>query len=692
MKKQLLVFSALVLCGGVLASCNQTTTTSEVDTRLSVALNAEKGSTITLDNVEGKYDAGETVKFTVKMDSDLNELVAVMLGEEELKFDSNLEGSFTMPNHDVTLKTVVYSKGDGSLRNVSKLADDFVEPETKDDVEAILVAGEAVVGKFNSEEKLHNTFANFSWTYADLVSKPSRDGNVIVRGTTKKNTTVTQSAVGYALQRGLYDESHYYEIEESNDNTFSVTTAQVVPHIYKVVDADETSNSNEITKADATSKAASSGFLEAIQSKILGNASIWYGKEDGVTVSTEVSSDKTTFTTTLSSIYPAAYSSGTNKVSEFKVTADGDNFISKIEFNYKEYAYADYDAESKEFADGATPTLTSGLTYEATRDYKNQVEMPFDIADFVMNDFDITLLQTIYKSAYSSTTTEITDSIEGNSTLQFRAINKDYDSFASIKPLISGVTEGFGTINKDCTSMTVDKIGEFEVTFDNGLGKTKKVKLTATQPTATGIEFSGASSAMFVGVDNVLNVTVTPTLAKQDATLEIDTSKSGVNATITKVSDGVFKVNPEAAGTLYLKSTANEGKIEKTLTVKTFVKPSISEMTEVLAANSFRVYTNSQYYYVNFNADGTGKVYAVGSSYSTSSNYENTFTWTVDEDTLAFTIVNGTHEGEEKWVELSSFTYISESNTTASFKDCYYDKVTEIASKSLTKVDRKTFD
>ncbi len=695
MKKQLLVLSAFVLCGGVLASCNNTsadssdtttTTTSETDTRFSVNVNAEDGSTITLDNSDAKFDAGEEVKFTVEVTNDLKELTAVMLDDKTLTVDENGAGSFTMPNHAVTLKTLLYTKGDGSLRKVSKLADDFTEPTSKDDVATLLSEGIAVVGTFNSEEKIHNTYSTFSYPYLDLVSRSSRDGNVAIQGNYRKNTSA-RAACAYFYQAGFYDDEHFYDIQTTNDGGVTVNSLTFNPHVYNVVDEESTSSDYEITKADAKTKSSSAGFLDDILSKVVNDRNIWNSTEGFMTVTTDISSDKTYFTTKLSSIYPASYSSGSVKVTEISLTVDGDHFVSKVDFTYQEYSMADYNSDEKKINDGATAKVDTGLTYSATRDYKDLVEMPFDIEDFVMNDYDVELF------LYSSPYTEVTDAtVVGNSTYKYNVISHDNPSLNTIKPRVVGATDDFVSVDTSNAVFTVEKVGKFNLQFDNGLGKVKEVSLTATQPKGTSVTFSKAEGeSIFANEENELKVTVTPTLAVQDATLEVDSSKTGgVNATVTKKSDGVFSVKPADVGTVYLKATGIDGSVTKSLSLKSVTKPSLDKLKEALSTHTLKGASQNyySYFFINFNADGTGTFFNSDNSSGSPIDMQDDFTWTVDEDTLEFTIVYPEKTGRN-WIKLVSVSYESAESMFVSSIYCYYGSE-KAKSQSFNFIDRKT--
>ena len=687
MKKPLLVLAALLLTGASLTACddNSKPTTTEVDTKLAVSVEASEGTSLSLNKEDGKYDAGEKVEFVVKVTDNLKELKGVILDDEELSIDSEGKGHFYMPNKAVTLKTIATSIGDGSLLKVTKLADDAALPSTMDEVKAAFEASSLVQGKFASKENVEVNYSDFTWARAKLESKGSRKGGVVTKGIINEGVSVDASSP-YFYQAGLEGETHAYTISSTGSYRFSDTPSfSLKPVIYKVVDevSDKTS---QVSKEGATKLSQTQDFVSMIKSKILDSYSIF--DKTNTTIVTEVDPSKEFYTLTVSSIYEG-YSS--TSVTKFVASIDGDSFVRSVDFDTTSYDSSNWDKENKKPVEGATAKTTGFLDYSATRGYKEDFDLEYDINDFVMHDYDVQFLESTTGS-YSSNKVDA-DKVSGNAKLTYQVWEKGSSEFSSIKPKMVGITEGFGEIASNGLSVAeITKLGEFEITFDNGLGETKVVKLTSLKPKASKLAFSLSSgSSIFAESATEVTVSVTPSLADQDATLELDTSySSGVDATIVSKGNGVYSITPASVGTVYLVAKANNGQLSSKVSYKVIEKPSLESIMSVLTEKT--IYKSGSYstgyngYYINFNADGTGKLY-VGSS--DDGYYSVEFTYSIDPDTLKFSFTFPSHEGKKVWYEIESFSYASSSSISGSFVGEYNNKADNY-SFSMSTTARKT--
>ncbi len=671
MKKQLLVLSALLLTGATLASCdNSSASTTVEEVKYSVSLEAEQGSSITLSDSKGAFEPGVRVDFQVEMTSDLKEFFGVLLDDEVLYVDNEGKGHFTMPNHDVTLKTVLATVGDGSLRNVSTLADDFVAPTTMDEVKKVFAASALVQGKYASGEIVENTFSNFSWPEAHLVSAGSRSGGVMTYGSVRTGVG-SDSTTPYFYQAGMEGDKYFYTITSSGTDSLTSSTQQykVEPKIYNVFD-EVKDKSKEKTKEEAERLSSTQDFISMISDDILGAYSIWATSEDSISVVSEISEDKKSYSVVIDSVY-SGYSS--TAVSTFSALIDGDGFVDMVGFETESYKTSDWDKENKAPVEGAKPDTTGEFSYIAVRDYKEDFNLSYDINDFVMHDYDIKWKQ---KTGSSYSAVNVVDNkVDGNATVSFQISSYDVN-FNTIKPRIVAITDGFGTINSAGTSFEVTKLGKFKVTFDNGLGELKEVELEAVKPAAQKIEFSLASNAsIFAGHENEITVKVTPSLADQDVTLAVDDTKSGVETLIVDQGNGVFTLKPAEAGNVYLKAATKDGSKTATLALKAIEKPTMESAKAVLTSKSLKLYANYEYYWINFNEDGTGVMY-VGSTYDGFVSYA--FTYTIDAD-LNFTFTFPSHEGKDTWYAIKSITYGSETSVSGTIEGAYYGAAKEFS-------------
>ena len=249
MKKNLVLFSTLLLCGAGLTSCG-----ANGPELYTVTLNAEEGSSIVISNEltkngEMKWVAGTTVEFAVEVASSLNELTGVTVDNVTLTPFEEGNYKFVMPMHDVEIKTTVFTVGDGALLKVKDVTDDMKVSDV-DSVAALL--DEAVKnepefikeGTLKGDYKVDSTYDSFSYH-----AKANRNGGVVVTGNVRKSE-FNNMPIAYYYQSGiLKNEEKVYKIEGVSN--VDSKKFELTPTIYDVV-ADD-SEKVGITGADKES-------------------------------------------------------------------------------------------------------------------------------------------------------------------------------------------------------------------------------------------------------------------------------------------------------------------------------------------------------------------------------------------------------------------------------------------------------
>lgn len=691
MKKTLVLFSTLLLCGVGLTSCRQK---EEPVTYYEVTLDAQEGSSIVVTNElsedkEMKFVAGTTVEFSVSVeDTTLNQLTSVLVDDVTLALNESGDYKFAMPMHDVVIKTTVFSVGDGSLLKVA----DVKEEEVPTDLAGVVnkldasVAQESVYVKESTLKGDYQFDSSFYKEYS-IKSRVNRDGGVVAKGNVRKSEYNAMPESYYYQSGILADEKHAFKLEgsgTSDNHTFSLT-----PTIFTVVSDDaESVGQKEKTLTDARAMNTAYGFSKTLRNTIFKddasqafNESTYCSWKD-ISVDSKVAEDKKSYTVTLSANY-TTYSGGYERPS-MALTFNGNGVLTHAEFKKDEYAAGSWDKENNTLVDGATIEGTTSLTYEATIGYKDAVELKYDINDFVLNDYEVVINSkmlredTIYNADASK--------IEAGSTLSFKFVSEE-DTMFAIRPTIVSVSEGFATVDSYGESLTVDKVGDFVVSFDNGLGKIFEKHITAVQPVGREIELSvNSSSNLFANSDNEVVVKVIPTPSKQESSLTVDTSKTGgVEATITPIEGqpGHYNVVPSATGKLYLLATAENGSLTSSVTVNVIEKPSKEGILATLTSKTLKAYNRNIYGtdYINFNADGTGQ-------YENSDDGVMDFTWTLDETTFKFDLVFDI-EGKTNYNIVTDFAATSNTTFSGTFFQVYYgSEYTDFVNFTLT--DRRS--
>lgn len=687
MKKNLVLFSTLLLCGAGLTSCG-----ANGPELYTVTLNAEEGSSIVISNEltkngEMKWVAGTTVEFAVEVASSLNELTGVTVDNVTLTPFEEGNYKFVMPMHDVEIKTTVFTVGDGALLKVKDVTDDMKVSDV-DSVAALL--DEAVKnepefikeGTLKGDYKVDSTYDSFSYH-----AKANRNGGVVVTGNVRKSE-FNNMPIAYYYQSGiLKNEEKVYKIEGVSN--VDSKKFELTPTIYDVVaDDSEKVGQQEKTLTDAKRMDKAFGFASLIRNSIFKddgssafNTSKYTSWKD-VEVASTVSSDNKTVTVNVKGNY-TTYTGDKYERPEVNLVFDGDKVLVKAVFTYSSYLKADWDADNKVLADGATPVSIKSFTYEGVRGYKDVVDLKYDINDFVMHDYDVM----VDSKMLSETKLYDVDAtaIEAGATIYFR-FKTDEDTMWTVTPKAVEVSDEFGTISSDGLSLTVNKIGKFTVTFENGLGEKMVKNFTSVKPEGRKVEFNvTSSSSLFANENNEVVVSVLPTPADQTSTLAVDETKtSGVGATITPIEGqpGHFNVVPEATGKLYLVATAENGTIKNSVTVNVLEKPNKDAILTTLTTKTLKAYNRNNYStdYINFEADGTGVYSCDGTNYN--------FRWTLNESTFEFDLVFDI-EGKTSYDIVTNFKATSSTTFTGTFEQLYFGS-TYTKDVTFTLVDRQS--
>lgn len=687
MKKNLVLFSTLLLCGAGLTSCG-----ANGPELYTVTLNAEEGSSIVISNEltkdgEMKWLAGTTVEFAVEVASSLNELTGVTVDNVTLTPFEEGNYKFVMPMHDVEIKTTVFTVGDGALLKVKDVTDDM---KVSDVTSVAALLDEAVKnepefikeGTLKGDYKVDSTYDSFSYH-----AKANRNGGVVVTGNVRKSE-FNNMPLAYYYQSGiLKNEEKVYKIEGLSN--VDSKKFELIPTIYDVVaDDSEKVGQQEKTLTDAKRMDKAFGFASLIRNSIFKddassafNTSNYTSWKD-VEVASTVSSDNKTVTVNVKGNY-TTYTGDKYERPEVNLVFDGDKVLVKAEFTYSSYLKTDWDADNKVLADGATPVSIKSFTYEGVRGYKDVVDLKYDINDFVMHDYDVMVDSKMLSETklYDVDTT----AIEAGATIYFR-FKTDEDTMWTVTPKAVEVSDEFGTISSDGLSLTINKIGKFTVTFENGLGEKMVKNFTSVKPEGRKVEFNvTSSSSLFANENNEVVVSVSPAPADQTSTLAVDETKtSGVGATITPIEGqpGHFNVVPEATGKLYLYATAENGKIDNRVTVNVLEKPNKDAILTTLTTKTLKAYNGNNFStdYINFEAGGTG-VYSCDDT-----NYN--FEWTLNESTFEFDLVFDI-EGKTSYDIVTNFKATSSTTFTGTFKQLYFGS-TYTRNVTFTLIDRKS--
>lgn len=645
MKKVLSAVAVVALMTGALVGCTSTessssmsqssTTTSSqpnpVVTDYAVGINKGEGVDVTLvtsAKENGLYAAGSSVEFSVVLTNDLYEIVSVSVSDTNVVKLENNNYSFVMPNKDTTITVATNSIGDGSLLNVSDVKQEDV-PTSYDALKERLAYASAVEGTYMKSATLDSTydFDTDDITHYEVVA--GKNNVLMMNGYTLSSDTSTISE-HLSVQRGMYDEEHYYSVTTSS----SYQSLSVEPE-FKLVVADPTLqegeeaptlDDNHIYQSQASKLVSSYGLVDLLVEEFFTNDE--FGDKysyDEVKVSSQVNSDKKTYTTTVYGTY-VGYSS--YRIGEMLLTFDGDGFLNSAHYTRTEYDINDYDETLGELASDATPILDVYTNFDFVRGYKLHVEPVLDPTYYAPSNYDV---RTYMKVDGVSEYLAVADgTVEAGSTLSFGFTVKDDNPWVNA-PILVGGTEGFVEVNGQ--EARILKEGNFELYFDNGLGEIKTVALTSTpaQPHVISTSLTNGST-IFTEQETDLAVSILPAEASQDVTVVVDESSS-IQANIVDKGNGVFGITPASVGDLSLLITSSANpELSVVLQLVASEKPDVEVVKEKLFTMSLKGDAYYSDHTITFEENGRGY-------YQVDSGDPISFTWTIDEVNLTIDTV-----------------------------------------------------
>ena len=318
---------------------------------------------------------------------------------------------------------------------------------------------------------------------------------------------------------------------------------------------------------------------------------------------------------------------------------DGDGLIRQAELKTNVYDIDDYDETTESLVEGAMPTGSGSSSLTTERGYKKPLDSKYDVRDYVVNDYTV-----ITGESFEG---ESTSFIGGGEVNNGSILSFTYRS-SELKPMklnprpvqIVSDVEEIATLSG--SSISVKKEGEFTVVFDNGLGDLKELTFTSVRPKARRISATMSSTTIFVGGNATVSAEITPEQALQDYTVSL---KEGSECTvdITENEDGTFNVFGKTAGNgTLIVTSAEDSSIYEEVEFSVVTPPTYEDLYQFITQNTVKGQIHYSYedlyVYVNFNDDGTGEFRVDDDYYGITYGSVVAFTYTLDKDTLEFTI------------------------------------------------------
>lgn len=680
----------LSACGGVVVSSSSTSVSSSVSssdstsvssdtpssseestcptpekTEFAINYQAAAGSKVEILTAKGEegYKAGSTIEFKVTLSSTQYELVSVKVDDTTLIGTETY--TFTMPNRDVNITTETKVLGGNDILNQTKFTTETFEalPSDVSTLNTFLEGSKTANSKYFKEGSFKQTSSD-PVDYDDLYDVNIKAGNnevLLIDGFYGSNNDEIRST--YHQERGI-EGDRYYELTKTTTEGNESEKIKILK-----TTTDEDAKNNEINLNDADLNVKFFDVFSLLSSEYFANSSYDWAK---ATVEKTLSEDNlyATFTINEAKASTSSYSDG--NVIEAKIVVDGDNFVSKVDIVEKQYEYASY--VDGVLSEDAIPSLTKTFVYTATRGYKSTIVTSTDLNDYVSSDYDLVTKSYVgSKSFYAENGGET----YVGSVLSFLFKNKDNDS-TQIVPTLVGCNEGEEQIvDTTSSSIKVLKEGTFHLTFDNGLGETKTFEFNAVLPAAQSISANTNKTQIFVGDTATIEASISPAEAVQ--TCEVTKLSDSANCEIVDNQDGTFTVKGLEEGTIKLSVACKENPtLSKEVTITVVAKPSYDAVYETITTKTLH-YKKSYYdeYAINFNADGSGKLYDLYSD-----NY-STFTYALDSETLAFTITQ-TDEGTGDTI-LKSIEVITATEFSVTYS--YFGRDTTITMEAIDRTE-----
>ena len=694
-KNRLLILTLAGL-GMTLASCNvtvqspsssegtsdETTSDSEsdpdetssektsVNTTRQIIVDAAEGTAIHVENDLTFAEFGAEVSFTVETIKENYALDQVFVDGTTVTAKEGVY-SFTMKREDMTISTTSVCLGEEGLTALKpfEAINELPSPKNLDELKKLIQDSVLSAGKYFSKAtfKTDTTDRSASNDVFDLKIEAGVNDVLNIDGTKnnyysgKKNAPVHSQAfiegsylvrVDGAVSYDNWNEKvTKTEISDAEDNFNAMTSEEAkayvscYPDFYKELSETFFTSSYGWSGATFTVGALENQTLASVKAHLVDSR--WNGTE----------------------------------ITDFEIVMDKDNFIHSIDVTAS--LWADEDLVNNVPAADAKAENVKTYAYHAERGYKKVLPIRHDLSHYVMNDYDV-----VIEAEFDDETTTYLNGGEilGNSVLEFSFVCRDDDKFL-VSPKFVGFAEGEESFFIDGTQ-EIGTLGTRHLVFDNGAGELKTIEVTAIEPAATGIEVKAAQTSAFPNTPVEVTVNVTPSTANQDVTL-VKADGSVDCAIETGEGQGKFLVSSASQGTIKLvASSVSNPELAKTLEIEVIEKPTYEAITNVIWNKTLEEQGVDSYgdpFYINFNEDGTGLLARNGYD-STVWEYRmmtKSFTYTLDQETLAFTIAMG--DGELDY-EIVSFSALDSTHYACGINMgwSFYDK-------EFAPIDRRTF-
>lgn len=680
---------------------NEVIVNKEVDRSYALSVESADGILVSIVDAtsDSKYFAGDTVKFTVKV-QDGFELTSILVGGKRPSFDKGTY-DFVMPDHDVVIKptSVKANEFDGTVEDVTSLPtaltnEDYQTAENQtafiNDLKDRLNASDAA--EMDSIKSVKIKTVKENKLFVDLGFPTSTNASAtssvkVVKGTKgqglKVTTSYSENGKSYYtknFERGLQG-NFYYEMDSKNcyySSSSEYLDEKTTLDRFEIVDDEiEKPASTQIKESEASYQSSAIGFGSKIIKNYF-NAS--YSALDYVTsgkykyvlrdVSVKKAADNKSFEYGFSFVNASSY-----EIKKFNMVFDGNQLLKKVDYQYVTYSSKDFDKTAMAPVDGATAKSTTGFSYEVETGYRYTDGLS-NLSKMAMKDYDVGIY-TYLDGASMSTYDEYSFDhkvFDGMKLRKFYFKNNSnvFGNKAVLLPTFIGTDKGEEDFIKNVGGdLFVDKVGTFHLNFDNGFGEIKRVEVVSTTPKAENVyaQFKNAAGDKVesgnVGVSLMLDVSVKPNKANQAYHVEVAEDDTA-STTLTKNQDGTYKIDFAKEGTASLNVISDENdQVRKNVTLTVFGTLELDPLKSNLQNKMLKgTYTESSYYYGNktyttyilFNPDSTGLA-GIGQmklSYLETEEDEDdyhavstvmTFKWTLDPTTMEFTVSKDDTEG-----------------------------------------------
>lgn len=612
----------------------------EVDKTYALSTKPGEGTTIKLEtelDAAGKLPAGSEVVFEVELTGENFELSMVRADGKELVPDAEGKYSFVMPRRDVAIETEAISLGEESIVATPDVTAEMI-PTTASAVKDLLTKEKDLEGTYFQS----GTYSHFGGSYEENFSYDIVAGRNDVLHVSGYQLSSSNAAYGapYFVERGIDETGKYYEYVKKGTLSSSTKNATETLETEDILTSEDEEGGG-VSQEQAKSLVSSYGFADIVLGEYFNEDSSEYRdftRMDEAKITPVVAEDKKSFTVTLDGVHDTGY---TLYLTTLSLTFDGTGFLTSAQATRD--SYSEYDEETHAPNPGAEPSESETNSLTATRGYKKTIDRRIHLKDYAMHDYDVNVSYRL-PNTYDSISAK-DNVVENGSTLSFQIISRD-DNALLVPEVVRAEEEGFVEISYTYSGKEVKvlKEGTFHLVFDNGLGEEKTIELTSVKPKPTSVSGTLSSHTVFVNSSVTLTVTIVPEMADQGVTAVVNAEKSTGEADIVETEEaGVFTVTGKKEGEVVIDLASTEDpSVTGSVTLNVKNPPDATALKETLTTKTMSGKESSSYeetyLYFNFNADGTGS-FRIGSDYY-GMTWEDvqSFTWSLDETTLDFTI------------------------------------------------------